>query len=57
MEFFEAIKLELDRHLAGRVRPEVYQAYLDAISRRMRGKGQRAYLRRLSGGSKGGDKS
>ena len=55
MELLDAIKQELDRHLAGSVRPEAYQAYLDAISCCMRGKGQMAYLRRLSGGSKGGD--
>jgi len=55
MELLDAIKQELDRQLAGRVRPEAYQAYLDALYRCVRGDGQRVYLRRLSGGSKGGD--
>jgi len=55
MELLDAIKLELDRQLAGKVRPEAYQAYLDAIFRCVRGEGQRAYLRRLCDGSKGGD--
>lgn len=56
MELLNAIKRELDRELAGRVRPEVYKAYLNAIYRCVRGEGQQAYLRRLCDGWKGGEK-
>ena len=56
MELLDAIKQELDRELAGRIRPEAYRAYLNALYRCVRGEGQEAYLRRLSGGSKGGEK-
>lgn len=56
MEILEAIKEELDRQLAGRVRPEAYKAYLNDLFRCVRGSGQQAYLRRLADGSKGGEK-
>lgn len=57
MELLEAIKQELDRHLVGNVRPEAYKAFTDHLFWCVRGEGRRAYLRRLSGGLKGGEKT
>ena len=56
MEPFEAIRQELDRQLAGRVPPRAYQAYLNAVFRYSGVPGLQLYLRRLSGGLKGGEK-